>query len=345
MWLGTPWTYPRRRSSTESLKFRAGALVSTREPNRDIVLAGMRKAARALAALLLLTSSAAQARHRPAKKHRPAPKAERPPKRPPQPKTFPTSCEVDEFLAGAPSLSSADRLEETDTFISRMLNAKQPKEGDGVRLWEYFLRRWAVLFRVSGYMDMLEAVDRMPQDMRFTLSECSTFYRTVLKDTRAVEYYRYKEHRGRLSLCFEPDELERLLTLPVPGGRDRPHGLTRVTACDADAFVAGLAEGGVRAHRVQEAVEQLGQGENVDVAGTTYLLTRLGLHFRAQPDEAILTGFDAATRGAPEARSCELYASAVGSKPGCAAFKDHYKTAAALPARCLTDDVKRCFGE
>jgi hypothetical protein len=307
----------------------------------------MTKAARALAAaVLLLSSSAAGARHRPAKKHKPAPKVERPPKRPPRPKTFPTSCEVDEFLAGAPSLSSADRLEETATFISRMLNAKEPPGGDGVRIWEYFLQRWAVLFRVSGYMDMLEAIDQMPEDApRFSLSECSTFYRTVLKDTRAVEHYRYKAHRGRLSVCFEPDELERLLTLPVPGGRDRPHGLTRVTACDADALVAGLAEGGVRAHRVQEAVEQLGEGQDVDVAGTTYLLTRLGLHFRAHPDEAILAGFDAATRGAPEARSCELYKYAVGSKAGCAAFKDHYKNAAALPARCLTDDVKRCFAE
>ena len=133
--------------------------------------------------------------------------------------------------------------------------------------------------------------------------------------------------------------------LPVPGGSDRPRGLSRVSACDADDLVDGLARGGVRAHRVEELVGQAGQGEDADVAGASYLLTRLGGRFVAHPDEAILTGYDAATRAAPDARSCELFTNAVRGQAACAAFKDHYKAASALPARCLSDDVKRCLGD
>ena len=304
----------------------------------------MTQPARALiVALLLLTPGAAVAKH-PAKPG-PAPKQARAKKRRPQPKTFPSSCDVDAFLGGAPAMTPAERRLETTTFMSRMLTAKVPAERDGASLWEYFLSRWAVLFRVSGYMDMLEAVDQTPSDTRFALSECAAFYRSVLKDTRAVEYYRYQSHRGRLAVCFEPEELEHLLMHPVPGGRDRPRGLARVSACDADALVDGLAKGGVRAHRVEELIGQVGQGEDADAAGATYLLTRLGGHFRAHPDEAILAGYDAATRAAPDARSCELFTNAVRGQAACAAFKDHYKTASALPARCLSDDVKRCLGE
>ncbi|HVU51768.1 MAG TPA: hypothetical protein VHL80_13825 [Polyangia bacterium] len=306
----------------------------------------MSKPVRAIAAaLLLFSSSAAAARHRARASHGPAPRQERPKKRPPQPKTFPTACEVDQFLEGAPAMSPRERLPETITFMSRMLNARAPQDRDAVWIWEYFLKRWAVLFRVSGYMDMLEAVDQTPSDTRFSLSECGAFYRSVLEDTRAVEHYRYQSHRGRLAVCFEPEELERLLKLPVPGGRDRPRGLLRVSACDADALVDGLAEGGVRARRVEELVGRAGQGPDADEAGEAYLLTRLGLHFRAHPDEAILAGFDAATRAAPEARACELFINAVGTPAACAAFKAHYKKASALPARCLSDDVKRCLGD
>jgi hypothetical protein len=307
----------------------------------------MTRPARTVALIVMLSSSAAVAKHRRPAKHVAAPKHEKPPKPPPPPpKTFPSPCEIDGFLGEAPSMTSTDRVAATVTLITRMVTYEAPTAEDGVRLWSYFLQRWVVLFRVSGFMDMLEAVDQAPQDTKFSLAECATFYRGVLHDTRAVEYYRYREHRGRLALCFEPEELERLLALPVPGGRDRPRGLTRVSACDADQFVASIAEGGgMRARRVEEMVEQAGLGADGDALGASYLLTRLGQQFRAHPDEAILAGFDSATRFAPDLRVCELYAHAVQAKPACAAFKEHYKAPAALPAKCLSDDVKRCFAE
>jgi hypothetical protein len=259
---------------------------------------------------------------------------------------YPTTCEIDQFLVEASALSPSERQEAAVALMKRMMTAAPPKDVDPHELWEYFLARWAAQFRLRGDMDMLDAVDDAPAVGAFLLPECTLFYRAVLKDTRAVEHYRFRDKRAQLSICFEPDEQERLLKLPVEGGRLIPgRGLTSVSACDTEQLIAGLAEGGLRARRVQEIVAKAGAGEEGDPVGRAYLLRHLGSHFREHPDEAILAGFDAAWKVAPEQRSCDLYKNAVQSKDACAVFREHYKTAAALPARCLTDDIKRCLAE
>ena len=140
-----------------------------------------------------------------------------------------------------------------------------------------------------------------------------------------------------------PDELERHLTLPVEGAHDGGRSLTRVTACEADELIAGLAQGVPRARLVEELIEKSNADEG-DPAGASYLLRRLASHFSSHPDEAILSGFDAAVRGTPpEKRSCELYGNAVGAKAACTVYKQHYRDVAAIPARCVTDGVKRCL--
>jgi hypothetical protein len=283
------------------------------------------------AGVLLFAASSAAAKHRSHAK-KPAP-----------PKTFPSSCEVDQFLEDTLSMSPKERLPAATAIMTRMLNAPAPHDRDALWLWEYFLQRWAALFRARGEMDVLEAADQTPSDAGFSLAECSLFYRAVLKDTRAVEYYRYQSKRGRLAVCFEPDELERRLALPVEGGHDGGRSLTRVTACEADELIAGLAQGVPRARLVEELVER-SNAEEGDPAGASYLLRRLASHFASHPDEAILAGFDAAVRRTPpEKRSCELYGNAMTAKAACAVYKQHYKTVAAIPERCVTDGVKRCL--
>ena len=303
----------------------------------------------AACALLLAASPAAAKKHRPSAKHAPADEsaARRSAKKQPPPrKDFPTSCEVDEFLASTPALTPKERLPAALALMTRMLHAA-PKDGrDPIELWEYFLQRWAALFRARGDMDVLEAVDEAQSDAGFTPSECSLFYRAVLQDTRAVEYYRYQAKRGRLSLCFEPDELEHRLTLPVqPDPRVVVgRGLTRVPACETDELVAGIAKGGLRALRVQEIVAKVGVGEEADRPGGTYLFTHLSKQFNEHPDEAILAGFDAASRGVPaDKRACETYMTRIKTKDACAVYKDHYKAMSEIPERCVTDDVKRCL--
>ena len=301
------------------------------------------------AGVLLLAARPAAARHRSRAKHaspesRDAPtKKQARAKKPAPPKTFPSSCEVDQFLGDTLSMSPRERLPAAIALMNRMLNAPAPHDRDPIWLWEYFLQRWAALFRARGEMDVLEAADETPPDARFSLSECALFYREVLQDTRAVEYYRYRSKRGRLAICFEPDELERRLALPVEGVHDRGHFLTRVTACEADELIATLAQEGPRARRIQELIARSNVDEG-DPAGASYLLTRLAAQFGAHPDEAILAGFDAAVRGTPpEKRACELYASTTQSKAACAAFKQHYKDLTSIPGRCVTDGVKRCL--
>jgi hypothetical protein len=290
---------------------------------------------------------AAVARRRRAAKHKVVEKKPPPaPKRPPPVTTgYPTACEIDKFLVEASSLETSEREPEAIALMTRLMKELPPKDRDRLELWDYFLARWAALFRLSGYMDMLEAVDDSPAGGAFLLPECNVFYRAVLKDTRAVEHYRYQAKRGGLAICFEPDEQAHLLKLPVEGGgRLMPgRGLTSVSACQTDELLAGLAEGGLRARRIQETVAKAGMGDDGDPVGRAYLMRHLASYFRANPDEAILAGFESAWREAPEKRTCELYQSGIQSKAACAVFKEHYKTVTALPERCLTDDIKRCF--
>jgi hypothetical protein len=302
------------------------------------------------AAVLLFSAGAAAAKHK-AKKRAPA-KAEAAAKHPtaskkkepPPRKDFPSSCEVDEFLAGTPAMSPKERQPAAVALLTRFMKAPPPKNRDPAWLRDYFLRRWAALFRSRGDMDVLEAVDEVVAEVGSEPTICTLFYRAVLQDTRAVEYYRYQAKRGRLSMCFEPDELERRLALPIQGPRDTNRGLTRITACETDEVLPTLAKEPARAHRVEELVGKLGDGDDADLAGAKYFFTSLALQFREHPDEAILSGFDSASRFTPpEKRACELYAAA-DSKAACAVYKDHYKTASAIPARCLTDDVRRCLG-
>jgi hypothetical protein len=262
------------------------------------------------AAALLLSASAATGRHRsPAKRAAPKPTA-----KPAPPTGFPSSCEIDQFLDDTVPMSPKERLPVAVAMMNRMLSAPAPRDHDPIGLWDYFLRRWAARFLARGEMDVLEAVDQAPLDTRFSLAECSLFYRAVLKDRRAVEYYRYQSNRGRIALCFEGGELERVLALPIEASHDAPFYLTRVPACEADALIAA------------------------------YLLARLAVHFGSHPDEAILGGFDNAMRDTPpEKRSCELYWSSIRSKASCAVYKQHYKSLASIPERCVTDGVRRCL--
>jgi hypothetical protein len=291
------------------------------------------------AAALLLSASAATGRHRsPAKRAAPKPTA-----KPAPPTGFPSSCEIDQFLDDTVPMSPKERLPVAVAMMNRMLSAPAPRDHDPIGLWDYFLRRWAARFLARGEMDVLEAVDQAPLDTRFSLAECSLFYRAVLKDRRAVEYYRYQSNRGRIALCFEGGELERVLALPIEASHDAPFYLTRVPACEADALIAGLAQGGPRARRVEELIRD-SYAEQGDPAGAAYLLARLAVHFGSHPDEAILGGFDNAMRDTPpEKRSCELYWSSIRSKASCAVYKQHYKSLASIPERCVTDGVRRCL--
>jgi hypothetical protein len=291
----------------------------------------MRIAFLVAAVILLVAAHSAAAKRRAAGK-----------KPPPPPTGFPTSCEIDKFLDDTLAMAPKERLDAAVAMIARMQNAPVPRDQDPFPLWEYFLHRWANRFLARGEMDVLEAVDAAPPDARFS-SVCPLFYRTVLEDRRAIEHYRFQSNRGRMAVCFSSDELGKLIALPKEGGRDMPFYLTRVTACEADEFVAGIGQGTLRARRVELLLRQA-YGEQGDPAGASYLLARLAARFRAHPDEAILGGFDAAVRDTPpEKRSCELYWSSIKSKASCAVYRQHYQKVTAIPPRCVTEPVIRCL--
>ena len=218
----------------------------------------------------------------------------------------PSACEVDELLGSAATLGSEKRFRRATSLVRRLMRCHKADDGDPILLWEYFLERWAEVYRGVRDPMVIRVVDEAPVDGGYHLALCG-FYANIEfpAGSRLNDF-----QRGVFSQCTRPAKFAsrspQTPTVAAPPASDqREH---QISACDTKRLLGKMRSLKPRPKRVvvEAALARTVAAETHDEAGVTFFYSSLRARLSESPDEATFGAIDAVASRSQTTALCRL---------------------------------------